>query len=49
MVAHKDAEGNIVLLPVEDEPSSEQDVTDPGRSHSGASPAESGSNQVIVS
>ena len=49
MVAHKDAKGNIVLLPVEDEPSSEQDITDPDRSHSGAAPAESGSDQVIVS
>ena len=49
MIAHKDAKGNIVLLPVEDEPSSEQDdITDPGRSHLGAAREGTAADQVNV-
>ena len=49
MIAQKDAKGNIVLLPVEDEPSSEQDdIAGPGRSHLGAAPEGTAADQVNV-
>lgn len=48
MIAHKDAKGNIVLLPVEDEPSAEEDVTDPKRQHLDAAAAGSPRDHQVI-